>query len=114
MRALAVLCCHVLADRHAFAGRQAGQGGLCRWQRPAGTGLCAATAGARPLSRRCLIPGTTTVLRCTVTIGISLAFHNSDVFEAAMQEADAALYRGKAVGRNRVEWGAREGALGVA
>ena len=47
------------------------------------------------------------MLRCTVTIGISLAFHNSDVFEAAMQEADAALYRGKASGRNRVEWAMR-------
>ena len=70
--------------------------------------------GTRPLSRRCLIAGTTTVLRCTLTIGISLAFHHPDGFEAAMQEADAALYRGKAAGRNRVEWGVREGARALA
>ncbi len=60
------------------------------------------------------IPGTTTVLRCTVTIGISLTFRGTDGFDAALQEADAALYRGKASGRNRVEWGVCEGALGVA
>ena len=42
-------------------------------------------------------------LQCTVTIGISRAFGSAELFEPAMQEADAALYRGKAAGRNRVE-----------
>ena len=60
------------------------------------------------------IPDTTTALRCTVTIGISLAFHAADEFDAALQEADAALYRGKASGRNRVEWGRRQGTHAVA
>ena len=52
-------------------------------------------------------PGVKEPLRCTVTLGVSLAFHHADGFDAAMQEADAALYRGKASGRNRVEWAMR-------
>lgn len=43
------------------------------------------------------------LLRCTVTIGISHPFTNLDALENAMQGADAALYRGKTAGRNRVE-----------
>ena len=49
------------------------------------------------------VPGTQEVLRCTVTVGMSPAFHSPDGFDAAMQGADAALYRGKASGRNRIE-----------
>ena len=49
------------------------------------------------------VPGTQEALRCTVTVGMSLAFHSPDGFDAAMQGADAALYRGKASGRNRIE-----------
>lgn len=41
-------------------------------------------------------------IRCTVTIGVSDAFANSQALDAHMQQADAALYRGKADGRNRV------------
>ncbi len=43
-------------------------------------------------------------LRCTVTIGISEGFGDEASLERAMQDADAALYRGKKAGRNRVEW----------
>lgn len=43
-------------------------------------------------------------LRCTVTIGISHRFMGAQALEDAMQEADDALYRGKAAGRNRIEW----------
>lgn len=43
-------------------------------------------------------------IRCTVTIGVSAAFTESQVFDEYIQQADAALYRGKAAGRNRVEW----------
>lgn len=43
-------------------------------------------------------------LRCTVTIGISPPFHGAHGLEDALREADAALYRGKAAGRNRVEF----------
>ena len=50
------------------------------------------------------LPGAKTALRCTVTIGVSQPFHDAGGFDAAMQEADAALYRGKAAGRNRIEW----------
>ncbi|MEN5060230.1 GGDEF domain-containing protein [Luteimonas sp. TWI1416] len=44
-------------------------------------------------------------LRCTVTVGISGRFDDDASLEQAMQVADAALYRGKHAGRNRVEWG---------
>lgn len=43
------------------------------------------------------------LLRCTVTIGISHPFTSPDALESAMRGADAALYRGKAAGRNRIE-----------
>ena len=49
------------------------------------------------------VPGIATPLRCTVTIGISEPFDGPDGFDTAMQQADAALYRGKAGGRNRIE-----------
>ncbi|NYZ62951.1 GGDEF domain-containing protein [Luteimonas sp. SJ-16] len=60
-------------------------------------------------------------VRCTVTVGISRCFDDDASLVGAMQDADAALYRGKNAGRNRVEWGdatARvpaggEGALGA-
>lgn len=42
-------------------------------------------------------------LRITVTIGISDPFAAAHALENAMQQADAALYRGKAAGRNRIE-----------
>ena len=41
-------------------------------------------------------------LRCTVTIGISRSFDQLHSLERALQEADTALYRGKAAGRNRI------------
>ena len=43
-------------------------------------------------------------LRCTITIGMSHPFTGTQAFEAAMRQADEALYRGKTAGRNRVEW----------
>ncbi|MGJ4803632.1 GGDEF domain-containing protein [Luteimonas sp. SDU82] len=43
-------------------------------------------------------------LRCTVTVGISGRFTDEASLARAMQAADAALYRGKSAGRNRVEW----------
>lgn len=43
-------------------------------------------------------------LHCTITIGISSPFSGAEAFEDAMRAADAALYRGKAAGRNRIEW----------
>ena len=42
-------------------------------------------------------------LRCTVTIGVSNSLFNEHALEDAMRQADVALYRGKAAGRNRVE-----------
>ncbi len=42
-------------------------------------------------------------LRCTVTIGVSDSFDSGAALGQAMQQADAALYRGKHTGRNRVE-----------
>lgn len=43
-------------------------------------------------------------IRCTITVGVSAEFGSVQTLDAAMQQADAALYRGKAAGRNRVEW----------
>lgn len=43
-------------------------------------------------------------VRCTVTIGVSMGFASAEALNKVMQQADAALYRGKASGRNRVEW----------
>ena len=43
-------------------------------------------------------------IRYTVTIGASGAFTCAQDFDALLQQADAALYRGKTLGRNRVEW----------
>ena len=42
-------------------------------------------------------------MRLTVTIGVSQRFASAAALAEAMQQADAALYRGKAAGRNRVE-----------
>ncbi|MOA23268.1 putative diguanylate cyclase YdaM [compost metagenome] len=58
------------------------------------------------------ITGCDHALRCTVTIGVSYPFSGAHALEDAMREADAALYRGKAAGRNRVEWGTDPGQVG--
>ena len=41
-------------------------------------------------------------LRCTVSVGVSLPFTERDQWESALRDADAALYRAKAEGRDRV------------
>ena len=48
------------------------------------------------------VAGCDNLLRCTVTIGISRQFADLQGLEQAMREADAALYRGKSAGRNRI------------
>ena len=42
-------------------------------------------------------------IRCTATIGVSQPFASLDALNEVIQQADAALYRGKQAGRNRVE-----------
>ncbi len=49
------------------------------------------------------ITGSDHPLHCTITIGVSHSFANAHALEDAMRQADAALYRGKAAGRNRIE-----------
>ena len=49
------------------------------------------------------ITGSDHPLHCTITIGVSHHFASAHVLEDAMREADDALYRGKAAGRNRIE-----------
>lgn len=44
-----------------------------------------------------------TVIRITATIGISQLLQGDKDFNAIIQRADTALYRGKEAGRNRVE-----------
>lgn len=43
-------------------------------------------------------------IRCTATIGVSERLDSVQAFDDCLQQADTALYRGKAAGRNRVEW----------
>jgi len=43
-------------------------------------------------------------VRCTVTIGVSTSFTSAEALDEVLRQADAALYRGKTSGRNRVEW----------
>lgn len=50
-----------------------------------------------------VVEGVDHPLHCTITIGVSHRFADAAALEHAGQEADAALYRGKAAGRNRVE-----------
>lgn len=63
------------------------------------------------------IHGTGVTLRCTVTIGVSHPFASPDALDGAMRDADAALYRGKVAGRNRVElasgWAVAEAVQGM-
>nr|WP_295943383.1 GGDEF domain-containing protein [uncultured Acidovorax sp.] len=42
-------------------------------------------------------------IRCTATIGISKPFTGAEALDENLQVADAALYRGKVLGRNRLE-----------
>lgn len=49
------------------------------------------------------VTGSDHLLRCTVTLGISPYFYGAQGLENALRQADAALYRGKAAGRNRIE-----------
>ena len=42
-------------------------------------------------------------VHCTVTVGVSETFCDDGSLARAMQTADAALYRGKHAGRDRVE-----------
>ena len=49
------------------------------------------------------VKGLDKALQCTVTIGISSRFADAGAVNSAMRQADAALYKGKAAGRNRVE-----------
>ena len=49
------------------------------------------------------VHGLERALKCTITVGVSGAFQEVVALESAMRQADAALYKGKAAGRNRVE-----------
>lgn len=54
-------------------------------------------------SQAAKIAASDVLLPCTVTVGISAQFYGADGLEDALHQADSALYRGKAAGRNRVE-----------
>ena len=106
----AVLC--QVADRLRAAVRQGDL--VCRMGGEEFVVLCLDTedAGATRLAERlrAAIEGMAVpvgdrqeTIRCTVTIGVSQAFAGGEALDRALQQADAALYRGKAAGRNRVE-----------
>jgi diguanylate cyclase (GGDEF)-like protein len=50
-----------------------------------------------------VVSGLPQAIQCTVTIGVSHSFTDAQGLDLAMLQADAALYRGKDAGRNRVE-----------
>lgn len=52
------------------------------------------------------VPGTGLAqpIRCTATIGVAGDLNGEHSLDHCLQQADSALYRGKAAGRNRVEW----------
>ncbi|MFJ1300665.1 diguanylate cyclase [Pseudomonadota bacterium AL_CKDN230030165-1A_HGKHYDSX7] len=58
---------------------------------------------ARIESQAIKVSGSDEPLRCTITIGISSHFHGTQALENALRQADSALYKGKAAGRNRIE-----------
>ncbi len=106
-----VLCQVADVLRHALrrgdlSGRTGGEEFIvvCVDASDEGAALLAERLRAAVERLRVPLPGAKAVLRCTVTIGVSMPFHAADGLDAAMQQADAALYRGKAAGRNRVEW----------
>src|SRR3546814_3034308 len=49
------------------------------------------------------VAGSDQLLGCTATIGVSQHFYGAHGLEEALRQADAALYKGKAAGRNRIE-----------
>jgi len=49
------------------------------------------------------VTGSEAPVHCTITIGVSSPFRGASALEEALRQADAALYRGKSAGRNRVE-----------
>ncbi|WP_447748952.1 GGDEF domain-containing protein [Pseudomonas nicosulfuronedens] len=59
----------------------------------------------RAAIERSEVPGTglNQPIRCTATIGVSGEFTSPQALDETLQQADAALYRGKTAGRNRVE-----------
>lgn len=104
--------CHVAATLKATAR----QGDLvCRLGGEEFTVVCLNTdrLGAQQLAERIRVAieqsqvsGSRTgrPIRCTVTLSVSAAFTGSQAFDQVMEQADVALYRGKAAGRNRVEY----------
>ena len=69
----------------------------------AGVALLAERVRAAVEAQSIRIKGLDKALQCTVTIGISSRFEDAGAVDSAMRQADAALYKGKAAGRNRVE-----------
>ncbi len=65
------------------------------------TSLQEAMAVAERIRAACMAPGP--LPRCTVSIGVSTNLDASDSVDTVIARADAAMYRAKAKGRNRVE-----------
>lgn len=106
-----VLCC--IADLLKSTARQGDL--ICRLggEEFVIIALHADRAGAMLLAERvrnaiahCQVPGSHLhgPIQCTATIGVSEAFSSTQALDENLRQADAALYRGKASGRNRVEW----------
>ena len=116
----AVLC-HVaevlrLAVRRGdLTGRVGGEefAAICLDADEAGARQVAERLRAGMESRSMDLPGCGAPLRCTVTIGVSAPFIGAAGLDDAMRQADAALYRGKDAGRNRVEGCAGDAGVGA-
>ncbi|MFC7208532.1 GGDEF domain-containing protein [Comamonas endophytica] len=77
---------------------------ICSDTDAAGTARLAERLRAEIENQAIEVVGCAAVLRVTATIGVSQQFGSAQALDGALQEADVALYRGKAGGRNRVEW----------
>ena len=76
---------------------------ICLETDEAGVWRLAERLRTRLKSEVIMLSGLEQPLHCTITIGISPAFHSGQGFEDALRQADVALYKGKAAGRDRVE-----------
>lgn len=70
-----------------------------------GAGALQLAERTRVAIERSQVPGVSASqpIRCTATIGVSPEFSSAHALDGVLQQADAALYRGKTSGRNRVE-----------
>lgn len=100
IRALTATCMRTLRTTD-YVGRTGGEEFACVLPEAGADEALACAERLRDAFARLAIPGAPHELRCTVSIGIAVR-RDGDDWETLLREADAAMYRAKAAGRNRV------------